>query len=94
MAPSMISEGGRATRVGVAEAGLDPRVLQDALHHLAEPLRFGLQQLTVALHAIAADHAMRKVVRGRANHRDRRAQLVRDTGDELHLLTRETLRAS
>ena len=69
-------------------------VLQDPLHHLAKPFRFSLQQLTVALHAIPGDDAMREVFRGGANHRHRRAQLVRDTGDEFHLLARETMRAA
>ena len=48
----------------------------------------------VLLHARGIrDEAVGEVLRRGANHRHRRAQLVRDRGDELHLLARESLGA-
>ncbi len=72
-----------------------PGVLQHALDHLAQATRFRLEKLTVSLHAIAAvDDAMRQVLGGRSDDRNRRAQFVGHTGDEFHLLTRESVRAA
>ena len=69
------------------EARFDAGVLQHALHHLAETTGFGFEKLPVSLDPIAAvDDAVRKIFGRRANHSDRCAQLVRDAGDEFHLL--------
>ena len=83
----MISVGARGTASALDEPRLDSGVLQHALDHLAEAAGFCSEKLPVSLHAIAAaDDAVRQVLGGRSDHGDRRAQLVRDAGDELHLL--------
>ena len=85
--PSIRSAGANRRSGPSAAPRFDARVLQHALDHLAEPPRLALHDLAVLLHAVGvADHALRQVLRGRADHGDRRAQLVRDAGHELHLL--------
>ena len=77
-----------------APAAFDAGVEQHALDGVGEPARFGLDARPVLLHARGiGDEAVGEVLRRGADHRDRRAQLVRDGGDELHLLARESLGA-
>ena len=74
--------------------GLDPGELEDLLDHLGQPAAFAADQLAVLADLrIVVHHAVGEVVGGGADHRERRAQLVRHGGDELHLLPRQVLRA-
>src|SRR5262245_60213847 len=78
---------------------LSPRLrageFQDLLDHPGQPAPFVANQSAVAFDLIAAvDHAVRQVFRRRTNHGQRRAQFVRDSGDEFHLLRREPLGAA
>src|SRR5262245_35386209 len=68
---------------------------QNLLDHSGQPAPFVADQSTVAFYLIAAvDHAVGQVFRRRTDHRQRRAQFVRDSGDEFHLLRREPLGAA
>ena len=74
-----------------APAGFDTGVEQHALDGIAKPARFGLDAGPVLLDARRiGDEAVGEVLRRRPDDRDRRAQLVRDGRDELHLLPHET----
>ena len=81
-----VDAGARAHRRARADAG----ELHHALDHVAEPAPFGFDQRAVALHLRAVgDDAVGEVLAGRADDRERRPQLVRHRGDELHLLPRQ-----
>ena len=83
-----------SARARTAVPGADAGKLHHALDHVAEPPSFGLDQRTVALdlHAVG-DDAVGEVFAGGTDDRERRPQLVRDRGDELHLLPRQPLLA-
>ena len=68
---------------GLPPPALDARVEQHVLHQVAEPLRLAAQPRDVlAAPPFVRDHAVGEHVRVEAEGRERRAQLVRDRGDE------------
>ncbi len=70
-----------------------PGVLEHLLDHVGEAPAFVFDEIAVALRLPPVVHdAGRQVLRGGANHRERRPQFVRDRGDEVHLLRRQALR--
>ena len=69
---------------------LHARERQDLLDHIGQPSRFVADHAAVFLRVLRVlHHAVRQVVGGDANHRERRAQLVRDAHGELHLQFRK-----
>ncbi len=75
-------------------AGLDAGKLEDLLDHVGQPAALGAHQLAVAADLRLVVHdAVSQVLGGRSDHGERRAQLVRDGGHELHLLLGQPLRA-
>ena len=71
-------------------AALEAGELHDLLDHLRQPAALAGDHVAVALHLLrVGDDAVGEVLGGRADHGERRAQLVRHAGDELHLLRGE-----
>src|SRR5262249_40302558 len=68
---------------------------QNLLDHSRQPATFVADQLAVASDLVTiVNYAVGQVLRRRADHGQRRAQFVRDSGDELHLLGCQTLGAA
>ena len=66
------------------------RVLEHLLDHVGEAPSLGLDQIAVPPRLVAlVDDTGGQILRRRSNHRQRRAQLVRDGGHEVHLLRRQ-----
>ena len=75
---------------GVAHAG----VRQHLLDHVREPPAFLFDEIAVPPRLRRfVDDARREILRGRSNHGERRAKLVRDRGDEVHLLRGQPFRS-
>ena len=72
-----------------------PGELENLLDHLGQAASLITHQLAVLANLLLVfDHAVGEIFGGGSDDRQRRPQLVRHGGDELHLLTRELLRAS
>src|SRR6185503_16302957 len=89
--PARIDGPLRMEALGVREAG----VLEDLFDHVREPASLGLDEIAVSLCLLGVvDDAGRKVLRGRADDRHRRPQLVRHRGDKVELLRCQLLRTA
>src|SRR5688572_289352 len=68
---------------------------QNLFDHSGQPAAFVAYQSAVAFDLIAViDHAVSQIFRRRTNYSQRRAQFMRNPGDEFHLLRREPLGAA